>query len=86
MLSPRIGGWGAEGGGDLTSIVIPHPWFMYHPLFLSQSRILKKLRGFFLVLVVFIYSLIQNRRYEIVGHFTVFVPYPPFVGAEDLIS
>ena len=39
MLSPRIGGWGAEGaggGGDLTSIVIPHPWKLYHPL-LSPS-------------------------------------------------
>ena len=33
MLSPRIGGW---GGGDLTSIVIPHPWKLYQSL-LSPS-------------------------------------------------
>lgn len=85
MLSPRIGGWGAEGaggGGDLTSIVIPHPWKLYHPLlspspplpFFVTITYIQEIERFFLVLVVFIYSLIQNRLYEVVGHFTVFVP------------
>ena len=87
MLSPRIGGWGAEGGGGgggLTSIVIPHPLKLYHPLlspsppppiaFFVTITYIEEIERFFLVLVVFIYSLIQNRLYEIVGHFTVFVP------------
>lgn len=80
-VGSRRGGRG--GGGDLTSIVIPHPWFMYHPLLSSSPPLLpffvtityiEEIERFFLVLVVFIYSLIQNRLYEIVGHFTVFVP------------
>ena len=85
MLSPRIGGWGAEGaggGGHLKSIVIPHPWKLYHPLlspppplsFFVTITYIEEIERFFLVLVVFIYSLIQNRLYEVVGHFTVFVP------------
>ena len=70
------------GGGDLTSIVIPHPWKLYNPLlspfppmpFFVTITYIQEIERFFLVLVVFIYSLIQNRLYEVVGHFTVFVP------------
>lgn len=78
----RVGSRRGRGGGDLTSIVIPHPWKLYHPLlspspplpFFVTITYIQEIERFFLVLVVFIYSLIQNRLYEVVGHFTVFVP------------
>ena len=85
MLSPRIRGWGAEGAGgggfdiysdsspleivSSPSLPLPPPL----PFFVTITYI-QEIERFFLVLVVFIYSLIQNRLYEVVGHFTVFVP------------
>ena len=83
-----------EGGGDLTSIVkleldsspleivfnfpfLPPPPPPTLTFFVTITYI-KELRGF-LLLVVFIYSLIQNRLYEIVGHFTVFRTLPLLV-------
>ena len=101
MLSPRIGGWGAEGAGggggfDIYSdsspleivsspslllplgnfiIPVPPPPPPPPPLpFFVTITYIQEIERVFLVLVVFIYSLIQNRLYEVVGHFTVFVP------------
>ena len=81
-------------GGDLTSIVkleldsspleivsFPSLPFSSPPptlTFFVTITYIKELRGF-LLLVVFIYSLIQNRLYEIVGHFTVFLTLPLLV-------
>ena len=64
-------------------ITIREKSVLYHPLlspspppiaFFVTITYIEEIERFFLVLVVFIYSLIQNRLYEIVGHFTVFVP------------
>ena len=75
----RGGGWGFDIYSDSSplvyvsspSLLLPPPPLL--PFFVTITYI-EEIERFFLVLVVFIYSLIQNRLYEIVGHFTVFVP------------
>ena len=67
----------------LGNCIIPFSSLLFPPppptlTFFVTITYIKELRGF-LLLVVFIYSLIQNRLYEIVGHFTVFLTLPLLV-------
>ena len=90
----RVGSRRGRGGRDLTSIVIPHPWKLFHPLlspsppmpFFVTITYIQEIERFFLVLVVFIYSLIQIKTDCTKLLDTSVSLYPPFVGAEDLIS
>ena len=80
----RVGSRRGRGGGGFDiysdsspleivsspSLPLPPPPL---PFFVTITYI-QEIERFFLVLVVFIYSLIQNRLYEVVGHFAVFVP------------